>query len=188
MYSIRRLILILFAAALASAETPAVKKVLGTFNDLNRAKSTKQKVQFYWTEGELNEYLQSAQKTNPRPGLDSLSIKLFPANYISTFTVIDFDAVEKWRPGTVPGLLKPVLHGKKAIWVDVRVNANNGQGTFAIEKAYFENIRLPAFMVEKMISVVASRQREKYDTSKPVPLPFGLQKIWTGEKAVAGEN
>ncbi len=43
-------------------------------------------------------------------------------------------------------------------------------------------------MVEKMISVVASRQREKYDTSKPVPLPFGLQKIWTGEKAVAGEN
>ena len=39
-----------------------------------------------------------------------------------------------------------------------------------------------------MIEVVAARQPEHYDTSKPVPLPFGLRKVWTGDKVVMGEN
>ena len=43
-------------------------------------------------------------------------------------------------------------------------------------------------MVEKMINVVGSRQKEKFDTSKPVPLPFGLRSVVTADKTVAGEN
>ena len=123
-----------------------------------------------------------------RPGLDRLTVKFFPGNYVSTFTVIDFDMVEQARPGTVPVLLKPVLNGKKEVWIDVRVNAAGGVGTFSVEKAYFQSIRLPAFAVEKMINVVGSRQREKYDTSKPVPLPFGLRSIVFGDKTMSGEN
>ena len=57
-----------------------------------------------------------------------------------------------------------------------------------MEKAYFQQLRLPAVLVEKVIQVVAARQPEKYDTSKPVPLPFGLQRVWTGERLVMGEN
>jgi hypothetical protein len=115
-------------------------------------------------------------------------VKFFPGNYISTFTVVDFDMVEQARPGTVPAFLKPVLNGKKEVWVDVRLNAAGGVSTFSVEKAYFQSIRLPAFMVEKMINVVGARQKEKFDTSKPMPLPFRLQNIVTGDKAVAGEN
>jgi hypothetical protein len=37
-----------------------------------------------------------------------------------------------------------------------------------------------------MIAIVASRQPEKYDTSKP--LPFGLRNLWTAEKSIGGEN
>lgn len=184
----KRLVVLLFLVSAAGAESPAVQKMLRLFADLNQAKSTKQKVQFQFTEAEVNEYLRHAFTVNPRPGLERMTLKFFPANYISTFTVVDFDMVEKLRPGTVPMLLKPVLNGKKEVWVDIRLNANGGVSTFSVEKAYFQSIRLPAFMVEKMINVVGSRQKEQFDTSKPVPLPFGLQRVSTGEKTVAGEN
>jgi len=115
-------------------------------------------------------------------------VKFFPANYISTYTVIDFDAVERWHPGTIPSLLRPVLSGKKSIWVDYRINANNAKISFSVEKAYYQNLRLPAFFVEKMIQIVAARQPEKYDTSKPMDIPFGLQQVWTNEHTIEGRN
>ena len=146
------------------------------------------RVRFRLTEAEVNEYADYALKSTPRPGLQSVTIKLFPNNYYSTFTVIDFDAVERFKPGTIPALLRPVLSGRKSIWVDCRVQAQNGVATFTIEKAYFGSIRLPAFFVQKMIEVLAARQPEHYDTSKPVPLPFGLRNVWTGDKVVSGEN
>jgi hypothetical protein len=107
----------------------------------------------------------------------AVTVKVFANNYISTFTVVDFDAIEQWRPGTVPVLLRPVLNGKKAIWLDIRFQANNGAAAFSVEKAYFQRIRLPAFFVEKMIHIVAARQPEKYNTSKRLPLPFGLKQV-----------
>lgn len=171
-----------------SAQPASVQKVLGLFDELNQARTTQRKVRFQLSEAEVNEYLQYARTANPRPGLDRVTVKFFPANYVSMFTVIDFDMVEQARPGTVPVLLKPVLNGKKEVWIDLRVNANGGVGTFSVEKAYFQSIRLPAFLVEKMINVVGSRQRENYDTSKPVPLPFGLRTIAVSDKGMAGEN
>ena len=181
-------------AATAPAPSPAVPKVLDLFQRLQTAEQRKSHgqpvdhVRFRLTESEVNEYAEHALRTTPRPGLQSVSVKLFPNNYYSTYTVIDFDAVERWMPGTIPALLKPVLSGRKSIWVDYRVVAQNGAATFSVEKAYFGSIRLPAFFVQKMIQVVAARQPEHYDTTKPVPLPFGLRKVWTAEKLVIGEN
>jgi len=183
-----RILLVVFPVLCVGAQPASVQKVLRLFDELNRAQSTKQKVRFQLTEAEVNEYLQHARTVNPRPGLDKLTVKFFPGNYISTFTVVDFDMVEQARPGTVPTLLKPVLNGKKEVWVDLRLNAAGGFSTFTVEKAYFQSIRLPAFMVEKMINVVGSRQKEKFDTSKPVPLPFALKSVITTDKSVAGEN
>jgi hypothetical protein len=131
------------------------------------------------TDAEINEYLKYSLRTSPRPGVEAVTVKVFPYNYVSTFTVVDFDAVERWKPGTVPVLLKAVLSGKKSIWVDYRFAANRGRATFTVEKAYFQDIRIPAFVVEKVIGIVAARQPEHYDTSKPMPIPFGLEQVWT---------
>jgi hypothetical protein len=186
--SLLRSLLVGFSALSLSAQPAAVQKVLRLFDELNQAQSTKQKVRFQLTEAEVNEYLRYARTANPRPGLEGMSVKFFPANYVSTFTVVDFDLVEQARPGTVPVVLKPVLNGKKEVWVDLRLNAAGGVGTFSVEKAYFQSIRLPAFLVEKMINVVGARQKEKFDTSKPVPLPFRLRSVVTGDKSISGEN
>jgi hypothetical protein len=129
-----------------------------------------------------------ALRTVPRPGVDSVTIKIFPQNYVSTFTVVDFDNVERWKPGTIPALLRPFLHGKQSIWVDYRFGAANSKIAFSVEKAYYDKIRLPAIFVERVIRILAARQPEHYDTSKPMPMPFGLRQAWTENHVVKGNN
>lgn len=184
---IRFLTLFLLAIP-AFAQSAAVQKVQRLMVDLSDAESTKRKVRFQLTEAEVNEYLQYARTINPRPGLDRLTVRFFPGNYISTLTIIDFDMVERQRPGTIPALLRPVLSGKKELWLDLRLAAADGVGSFSVEKAYLQSIRLPALLVEAMLGVVGASQKEQFDTNKPVPLPFGLRRVATGDKSVTGEN
>ena len=51
-----------------------------------------------------------------------------------------------------------MVTGAKTIWVDFRVN---DKATFAVGKAYFQQLHIPAVSVEKMIQVLAARQPEK---------------------------
>jgi hypothetical protein len=192
----RILIALWLSACLASADSnpasPVAEKFLQLFDRLRQAQGRtdpgRPHVSFQLSADEINQYMNYALRTTPRPGVESVKVKIFAHNYISTFTVVDFDAVERARPGTVPSVLRPMLHGKKPIWVDCRFQTTGAAVGFSVEKAYYDNIRLPAFFVEKMIQSVAARQPEKYDTSKPVPLPFGLRKLWTVDQIILGEN
>jgi hypothetical protein len=177
----------------ANTPPPVAAKFLGLFDQLRVAQEKKahgghQNVTFQFSDSEIDDYMRYSLRVTPRPGLESVTVKVFAQNYISTYTVVDFDAVERWRPGTIPVILKPVLNGKKSIWVDYRIQAQNYQLTFSVEKAYYQSIRLPAFFVNKMIQIVAARQPEKYDTSKPMPIPFGLRQIWTSDHVIQGQN
>lgn len=182
-----------FAAASAPPPPPVVTKFLTLFDELRAAQSENAKgghkhVSFKLSDTEIDDYMRYSLQAAPRPGLQSVTVKIFPQNYLSTFTVVDFDAVERWHPGTIPTLLKPVLNGQKSIWVDYRINAQNFRITFSVEKAYYQNIRLPAFFVEKMIQIVAAKQPEHYDTAKPMPIPFGLRQVWTTDHVMEGQN
>ena len=175
----------------SSTPPPVAVKFLDLFDRLRTAQDpngTHAQVAFQLSETDINDYLRYSLKTTPRPGLDSITVKFFAKDYISTFTRIDFDAVERWHPGTIPSVLRPVLKGKKSIWIDCRIHAIDSQLTFSIEKARYDDLPLPAFFVEKMIQIMAARQPEKYDTSKPLPLPFGLKKLWTAEQLIYGNN
>lgn len=184
----RSMAIFLAAACLLQAQAPAppvANKFLNLFGQLRTPGSH---VQFQFSDAEINEYMRYALRTTPRPGLDSVTVKLFSHNYVSSFSVIDFDAVERWKPGTIPTLLRPVLSGKKSVWVDYRFHTTPSGLSFSVEKAYYNDIRLPAFFVEKMISIVAARQPEKYDTSKPLPMPFGLKQVSTADHLIQGGN
>ena len=194
MARVRFLPLCLLSFRLAGAEvaqSPAVVKVLKVFADLDTAQrhpAKEMRVSFALTEAELNEYLRYSLARLPRPGIESIVVKVFPHNYISTYTTVDFDAVEQWMPGAIPSLLKPILYGKRAVWADYRFQAEEGKTRFAVEKAYFEKIPIPAFAVNKMIEVLGARQPERYDTTAPIPLPYGLRKTWTEGSLLRGEN
>jgi hypothetical protein len=167
-----------------STPPPIAQKMYSLFDNLR----SKGPASFQLTDSEINDYLKYSLRATPRPGMDSVTVKVFPNNYLSTFSVVDFDAVERWKPGTIPVLLRPVLSGKKSIWVDFRFQANQGTANFSIEKAYFQQVRLPALFVEKIVQIVAARQPEHYDTSKPVPIPFQLQRVWTSGNVIYGKR
>lgn len=175
--------LILLVLTVCSAQPPASVKVLGIIKHLQSGPT-----KFELAEYEVNQHIIYSLKTTPRPGLNSMQVKFFDGNYVSTYTTVDFDAVEKWKPGTIPMILRPVLSGKRAIWVDIRFFVNNAHATYKIEKAYYEKIPIPAFALEKAIQVIAARQPEKYDTTKPVPLPFGMKNLSTKAQRIAGEK
>ncbi|MEO8659457.1 MAG: hypothetical protein ABI693_13370 [Bryobacteraceae bacterium] len=189
------LLLLLFTVpdVLVSQPPPEAQKMLGLFDrlraaDAARAAGHPQPVSFHLTGDEVNSYMRYSLRATPRPGLDSVTVKFFDHNYVSIYSILDFDAVERWKPGTIPSLLRPVLSGKKSIWTDFRIRAENSKATLSVEKAYCNDIRLPAFLVEKMIAIVAARQPEHYDTSKPLPLPFGLREIHTTPQTINGSN
>jgi hypothetical protein len=90
------------AAVLTAAGPPPVaQRFFGLFEQLRNAPKTKTPVSFQLTETEINEYLAYSLKATPRPGLQSAKVKVFDKNYLSTLSVIDFDAVERWKPGTI---------------------------------------------------------------------------------------
>ena len=182
--------------AAKTADPPAtppvvVAKFLDLFDQLRAAQDPAgehKHVAFQMTETEINDYLKYSLKNTPRPGVDSITIKIFPNDYLSTFTRVDFDAVEKWHPGTIPTVLRPILKGKKSVWIDCRIHAADSKLTFTVEKARYDDLPLPAFFVSKMIEIMAARQPEKYDTSKPMPMPFGLRRLSTVEHIISGNN
>jgi hypothetical protein len=165
---------------------PVAQKFLALSGELRQ--SPPRPVSFALSDAEITEYMRYALRVNPRPGLDSVNVKIFPQNYVSTFAVIDFDALERWKPGTIPMLMRPVLRGKQSIWVDYRFSTSDSKVKFTVERAYYDKLRLPAIFVEEMIHIVAARQPEHYDTSKPVPLPFNLRNLWTEGNTIKGNN
>ena len=169
---------------------PVAAKMLDLFDRLRAAQAgnADRNTAFNLSEADINDYMRYALKTTPRPGVDSVTVKFFPKDYISTFARVDFDAVERWRPGTIPTVLRPILKGKKAIWIDCRIHAEGSNLTFTVEKARYDDVPLPAFFAEKLIQIVAAQQPEKYDTSNPLPLPFGLVKVSTSEHVLQLHN
>ena len=173
-----------------SGPHPAVvTKILDLFDRLRAAQEgDHQAVSFSLSETEINEYLRYSLKSTPRPGVESVTMKFFAKDYLSTYTRVDFEALEQWRPGTIPTVLRPFLKGKKAIWIDFRIKAEDSNMTFTVEKARYEEMALPPVFVTKLIQVVAAQQPEHYDTSKPMPIPFGLRRVKTEEHIIKGNN
>ena len=146
----------------------------------------RQPVHFHLSNDEINQYLVYALLKTPRPGLDSVTVKFFPHNYVSTVTVIDFDEIYSWSPGLVAGLLN--LKGKRALLIDMRFTVRDGQVTFKVEKGYYEDKKLSLYVAEKIVQAVGAQSPEGFTTGEEMPLPFGIRQVTTGEGFVEGEN
>ena len=136
-------------------------------------------VESRFSDGEVNDYLAYALKTAPRPGVKAIHVECADGNYISATVMTDLDALERWKPGTIPGALRWVLSGTKSLRVDLRFRQNTDKLVgLSVEKAYYQDVRIPALVVEEMMKIVAARQPEHYDTNHLL-LPMGLRRLWT---------
>lgn len=166
--------------------TPAVIKVTELLERLRN--EDQQHLTFELTEAEINDYLSFTLANMRRPGLEHLAVKIFPHNYVSTLAMVDFDALERWSPSTVPVFLRSLLKGKKTIWVDYRFDVQDGKARFSVEKAFYDQTPLPAMLARRIIQVLAALQPEHIDTEQPIPLPFGIRRIQTGAQVIWGER
>jgi hypothetical protein len=181
------------ASASAGDSTPGVAMIqdllaaLGKYDQDGRPE--KQKLGFDIPEAALNEYLAYTLRTRPRPGITALKVVLLPNNQVTSDLEIDFDAVQKWNPDIFPEVLRPLLTGKRTIHTDVKFEVKNGTLSFSLKDAQGPDGKA---IVNKVMSAVlqalGSRQPESYDTAKPIPLPFGLKKIWTEKQMICGET
>jgi len=187
------LTLCLGLARAANAGGP-VEKMLDFFGQLRGAEALGAAhrpvphVERRFSDGEVNEYMAYALRTAPRPGVKAIHVEFAEANYIATTVVADLDALERWKPGTIPGALKWVLSGTKSLRVDLRFRqAKDRLVSLSVEKAYYQDVRIPAFVVEEMMKILAARQPEHYDMNH-LTLPMGIRRMWTTGHTISGMN
>lgn len=174
------------APVLPPQPTPAAARVVELLNRLQLV--PRQPVSFQLSEQEINDYLEFALKRTQRPGVESVHVRIFPHNYISTLTLLDLDAVQHSLPFGISTLFGAVLSGQTQVWIDYRFHIQNGTYTFSIEKAYYGDKTLSPSLVRKMIQTMAAMQPERFDTERPIPLPFGLLEIETAQGSLSGRN
>jgi hypothetical protein len=171
-----------------------VERMLGFFESLRNAGREQEAhravphVEARFADGEVNEYLAYALKTAPRPGVKSIHVECADGNYIATTVVADLDALERWKPGTIPPALRWALSGTKTLRVDVRFRQSTDRLVgLTVEKAYYQDLRVPALVVQEMMRTLAARQPEHYDTNN-LTLPMGLRRMWTTGRTISATN
>jgi len=145
-----------------------------------------QKLGFEIPEKALNDYLSYSLRQNPRPGIVSASVTLAPRNQISVAVEIDFDTVGGWGSAVIPEALRPMLKGKLPIRFSGQFQSGDGMVTFTLKDAG-ENPALGKIMMG-VLQAIGGHQPESLEPTKPIPLPFGLKRIWINNRSVCGET
>ena len=148
------------------------------------------KINFQLPESVVNEYLAYALRVNPRPGLSSVTVKLGANNEVSAVVWIDFDAIAQWHSWVLPAPLRPLLNGKKALRVDAQMDARNGIFNYTLKSAFGPaGDAIAKKVMDEMVQVIGLHQRELYNIGQqPIPLPFGLQRLWCEKQLLNGET
>jgi hypothetical protein len=169
-------------------ETAGVRHVLAVLKSLQSPDRASRRVTFKISESEINEYLAYSLRVTPRPGIRKLSVRLNPDNAFSVRTVMDFTAIQKWHPWILPDALKAIASSEPVVEMEVKFQAQESYGTFKLKSVGGLAGALLADAAVWVIQAIGLHQPEYYDTMRPIPLPFGLRRIWTGQGSVSGDT
>jgi hypothetical protein len=148
-----------------------------------------QKIGFEIPERAVNEYLAYSLRNRPRPGISAITVTLLPKNDISVAIEIDFNSIKQWDPEMLPEPLRPLLSGKRTVKLNAHFESKNGTFTFALKDTQGPDSKpLANKIMTDLLQAIGSRQPESYDPAKPIPLPFGLKRVWTEKQSVMGET
>jgi len=148
-----------------------------------------QKLGFAMPERAINEYLAYILHKTPRPGIANVSVTFLPRNEVTAVVEMDFDAVRQWNGKIVPESLRPVLNGRQTVRLNVQFDIRNASLTFVLKEAMGPNGKtIPKKVMEDVLGALGSHQPESFDINQPIPLPFGLKRLWTEKQLVGGET
>jgi hypothetical protein len=170
-----------------SAQLRDVLSELAKF-DMNGRLAT-QKIGFEMPERAVNDYLVFAVRTRPRPGFSAASVTLLPDNDVSADLTVDIDAVREWDPAAFPDALRPLLGGKRTVRLLGRFDSSGGTATVTVKDAQSSDGKsFGQKAAAWLVGVLGQHQPEAVDITKPIPLPFGLKRVWTRKQVLCGET
>lgn len=128
------------------------------------------------TEDELNAYVEQEALKNPQSGMKSIAVKLFNGNRVAADSVVNIDELKKDNSAALK-LLNLLFSGNQALHVEAKLLFKGNTVTYELEKAQLNQVTLPNMLVEKLIEILARRQTQKIDVTKPIPLASAIRHV-----------
>ena len=171
---------------LSSGPADGVQRVKNVLEALQRFDRTgrnrrMQQVSFELPESDINDYLAWSLRTTPRPGIAGIFVKLQAGNQVAVRAALDFSSMGAWAP-LVESLLQ--LNGNRVVSADIVFKVQDDALTFQFTGGA-DSAKVRRAM-QMLLHIMAMHQPEQYDTSKPIPLPYGLRRLATADRVILG--
>jgi len=178
---------------LSGEVTPWVQQVIDLLDSLTKydqgGRDPNHKMGFELPEKAVNEYLAYSLHKKPRPGLGAIAVTFLSQNEVSIAFEVDFDSLGQWTVSKIPDRLRPVLAGKPAMRMNVQFDASNGLLSTTFKGGVGpDGSPLPPGIALSLLQALELRQPESVDASKPIPLPYGLKRVWINKRSICGET
>jgi hypothetical protein len=139
---------------------------------------------FQLPEGVLNSYLAASLSTNPRPMITSMQVHLLSGNRCMVDAKINFTELRPKEPSLFSGI---EFRGSKSVRAEFHFSVSSGYLIFQAKPLNSE-VPISHRLLIAMIRHIAANQPEKVDTTRKIPVPFGLRKLWTEDGKLCGET
>jgi hypothetical protein len=178
------------AAVMAAASGDGAARVASLLALLDRfdrdGRNPDHKIGFELPEKAVNDYLAFAMRMRPRPGLRSVSLKLLANNEVAVTAEVQPDVFLAWSAGLLADDVRPKLTDLREIRLNIKFEASGGKVTLRIDHGQGGAQPFDNKVLSILLQALASHQPENYDLTAPIPLPFGLQRVWTQAGLISG--
>jgi len=136
-------------------------------------KGKKQELSF--TEREVNSWLALDYKSHYHPCLQDMTVRL-EGNIMEATIAVNFDHLPK-STGFMSKVLGFMFSGVHSITARGQFLRENETSRFSLEKALFDDITLPNYLVNDILSSVGLSQNPPIDPANLSTLPHGINRI-----------
>lgn len=128
------------------------------------------------SEDELNAYLDEEYRSKSHIGMKSAVVKLFDASRVAADSVIDVDEIKS--EGSVGlKMISLLFSGDQTLHAEAKMIFTGNTITYQLERAQLNGVTLPNPLVEKLIEILARKQSQKIDVTKPIPLSDTIKHV-----------
>ena len=162
--------------AVSALDAESFETKLNRIKDFIPAKKSGRNQTIYFTEDEINAWLALQVKFRAHPSLKNLMVAL-DDNHAVVTADIDFDHLNANSSTLLPKLIAIMFSGVHTITAHGKITSGNGQGMFEVDKASFDKLSIPAYLMKEIIAAVGLRQPHPIDPTKSYALPFDLDRL-----------
>jgi hypothetical protein len=129
-----------------------------------------------FTEPEINSWLALDLSHSYPNGVRDVSVQLRRNNAV-VLANVDFDLLKVSVPNLLPDMMQYLFTGVHDVRVEGTINGRNGSAEYDIESVTLDDVPLPSFAVEMLLTRVLRRRFPGKNVESPFNLPFGIDRL-----------